>query len=49
MFRAKFDEKTKEWSSLNVAPVFDPRISVANILLRSMCVNGSKVAQVSSF
>lgn len=46
MFHVKFDEGSKTWSSCGVPSVLNPNISIGHILLRSMELNGSKIAQV---
>lgn len=48
MFFAKFDEKNKVWSNDEVPCVLNPKISIAHALLRSLQLNGSKIAQVNS-
>lgn len=48
MFFAKFDEENKVWSNDDVPCVLNPKISIAHALLRSMQLNGSKIAQVNS-
>lgn len=49
MFFAKFDEENKVWSNDDVPCVLNPKISIAHALLRSMLLNGSKIAQVNLF
>lgn len=49
MFSTKFDEATKLWSGVTVPPINNPNINCAHVLLSSMKVHGSKVAQVSYF
>lgn len=46
MYRAKFDDQNKLWSSCDAPSVFNPNISISYILLRSLKLNGSKIAQV---
>lgn len=48
MFFAKFDEKNKVWSNDDVPCILNPKISIAHALLRSLQLNGSKIAQVNS-
>lgn len=47
MFYAKFDEKNKLWRNDDVPCILNPNISIAYPLLRSMQINGSKIAQVN--
>lgn len=47
MFFAKFDETNKVWSNDDVPCILNPNISIAHELLRSMQLNGSKIAQVN--
>lgn len=46
MFHVKFDEENKIWSSCGVPSVLNPNISIGHILLRSLELNGPKIAQV---
>lgn len=48
MFLAKFDEENKVWSNDDIPCILNPKISIAHVLLRSMQLNGSKIAQVNS-
>lgn len=49
--RVKFDEKTKIWTSCGgpSIPIYNSNISLSHIVLRSMEIHGSKIAQVSKF
>lgn len=47
MMSVKFDEKNKCWSTANDPMLYNPHISIAHILLRSMELFGPKIAQVS--
>lgn len=46
MFHVKFDEENKIWDGCDVPPVFNPNVSLGHILLKSLALNGSKIAQV---
>lgn len=47
MFHLKFDEVNKIWNSCDVPPALNTNISIGHILLRSLKLNGPKIAQVS--
>lgn len=49
MFQTYFDEKTKLWTGADVPPLFNPNISIAQVLLRMLKIHGSKIAQVRHF
>lgn len=44
----KFDKVNKTWSTMDSPLVFNPNISLAHLLLKSMEWNESKIAQVST-
>lgn len=46
---AKFDETNKVWTTCNDPVLYNPHVSIAHILLRSLELFGSKIAQVSVF
>lgn len=46
MMSVKFDEKNKCWSTINDPILYNPHISIAHMLLRSMELFGPKIAQV---
>lgn len=46
MLRTKYDEKIKEWNGCDLPPVYNPKISLAQILLDTLMTYGSKIAQV---
>lgn len=46
MFATKFDEDTKEWSGRNVLPIYNPKISLAQVILTTLNTHGPKIAQV---
>lgn len=47
MFRTQYNEKEKLWSGLNVQPIYNPTISVAQVVLQALMKNGPKISQVS--
>ena len=47
MYRTYFDEKAKLWSGCNIPPLYNPKISIGQLVLKSMRSYSSKVAQVS--
>lgn len=47
MFHGKFDKKNQIWDGRDIPPVFNPHISLGNILLKSLALNRSRVAQVN--
>lgn len=46
MFHIKFDKENKIWDGRDVPQVFNPNVSLGNILLKSLALHGSKIAQV---
>lgn len=46
MSRVKFDEINKVWTSDNGPLLYNSNISLSHILLKSMLLHGSKIAQV---
>lgn len=46
MFRVKYDEIKKNWSSDDAPSVFNPNVSLGQVLLRSMDLCGPKMSQV---
>ena len=46
MFSTKFDQENKVWSGQNVVPTYNPKVSVAQVLLAALSTYGSKIAQV---
>lgn len=47
MLKVKYDDKRQIWRSYDDPIVYNPNISLANVLLRSMDLYGSKIAQVN--
>lgn len=46
MFSTKFDESTKLWSGREVPPLYNPKISVAQVILDKLDTYGPNIAQV---
>ena len=46
MFSTQYDKDLKLWSGHDIPPFFNPKISLAQVLLDSMTKFGSKIAQV---
>lgn len=46
MLSTKFDATAKLWKGKNVTPFYNPKVSVGQVVLRALAVNGSKVSQV---
>lgn len=47
MFSSTYDEETKLWHGPDIPPVYNPFVSIAQVMLNSMSIFGSKIAQVS--
>lgn len=47
MFQTQFDKETKLWRGRDLLPVFNPKISLAQVILRACINNGPKIAQVT--
>lgn len=46
MFSTQYDKERKQWTGRRVVPLYNPKISLVQVVLKS-CINfGSKVAQV---
>lgn len=48
MFSTQYNKDTKLWTGLDVPSVFNPKISIAQVVLKACEVYGSKIAQVSN-
>lgn len=46
MFTTKYDEKSKEWFGLDIPPMYNSKISLAQVMLNALKTYGSKIAQV---
>ncbi|XP_031628269.1 4-coumarate--CoA ligase-like 7 [Contarinia nasturtii] len=47
MFSTKYDEETKVWRGHDEVPMYNPKVSLAQVLLTTMKNMGQKVAQIS--
>lgn len=48
MFSTQYNKDTKLWTGLDVPSVFNPKISLAQVVLKACEVYGSEIAQVSN-
>lgn len=48
MFSTFYDKETKLWSGRAKLPLYNPQVSLGQVMLDSMCNYGSKIAQVLS-
>lgn len=46
MFQTKFDREKQQWTGARLPPLFNPEISIGQVILRSLAMNGDKLAQV---
>lgn len=46
MFTTNYDETNKLWSGLDIPPMYNPKISLAQVMLNALKTYGSKIAQV---
>lgn len=46
MYKTIFDKNNKLWKGHDVPPLYNPEISIAQVLLKAMKINGTKIAQV---
>lgn len=46
MFSTKYDEETKVWSGRDTVPIYNPTVSLAQVLLSTMRNFDHKIAQV---
>lgn len=47
MYKTVFDKENKLWKGYDVPPLYNPEISIAQVLLKAMTTNGTKIAQVN--
>lgn len=47
MFQTTFDKKANLWSGVNRPQLYNPNINIAQAILRSLKLFGSKIAQVN--
>lgn len=48
MFSTTFNQTTKLWTGHDIQPLYNPKISLAQVLFNAMSKFGPKTAQVSS-
>lgn len=48
MFSTNFDNETKLWSGHDIPSLYNPKISLAQVLFNAMTKYGTKIAQVNS-
>lgn len=46
MFKTTYDKNSKVWSGRDILPLYNPKISVAQVLLSALSTYGSRIAQV---
>lgn len=46
MFCTQYNKEAKLWSGLNIPPLYNPKLSLAQAILKACEVHGSKIAQV---
>lgn len=46
MFQTKYDAEAKEWRGCDLPPLYNPKISLARLILNSLTTFGPKIAQV---
>ncbi len=46
MYKTIFDKNNKLWKGHDVPPLYNPEISIAQVLLKAMKINGTEIAQV---
>lgn len=49
MFSTQYDKIAKLWSGRKIIPLYNPKISVTQVVLKVCQSNGSKIAQVIKF
>lgn len=47
MFCTQYDKEAKLWSGLDIPSLYNPKVSLAQALLKACEVHGSKIAQVT--
>lgn len=47
MFRTHYDKETKLWSGNGTTNLYNSKISLAQVLLKTCKTNGPKIAQVN--
>lgn len=46
MYRTFYDKESKLWSGPDLPPLYNPKISIAQVIWRSLTAYGPKIAQV---
>lgn len=46
MFQTKYNKDIKEWSGCDRPPLYNPKVSLAHVLLDTLNTFGPKIAQV---
>lgn len=47
--RTVYDEKNKLWKGEDVPPLYNPEISLGQVLLKALTIFGPKIAQVITY
>lgn len=48
MFFTKYDAENKLWKGNEVTPLYNPKVSIGEVILKALAVNGPKITQVSN-
>ncbi|KAJ6632853.1 hypothetical protein Bhyg_18006, partial [Pseudolycoriella hygida] len=47
MYKTIYDEENKLWKGYDVPALYNPEISIADVVLKAMDINGTKIAQIN--
>lgn len=47
MYSTTYNKEEKLWYGANIPPLYNPKVSIGQVLLNSMSMFGSKIAQVN--
>lgn len=47
MYRTHYNKEEKLWSGDDLTPIYNPKVSLGEIIFQSLRVNGSRIAQVN--
>lgn len=47
MFGTNFNKELKLWTGINIPPLYNPKVSIGFVILKSLNEHGAKIAQVS--
>lgn len=47
MFQTQYDKEAKLWRGRDLLPIYNPKISLAQVILKACINNGPKIAQVT--